>query len=379
MLPSQLPLRPAWVEIDLDVLRKNYELINADRAERAPQVKLISVLKDDAYGHGAISVAREAIKAGVSFLALVTLQEAATLRDAGIEIPLLLMGEREPAELPYCVEFNLTTVVNDVESARLLGGFAIKAGKRAPVHIKINTGMSRFGLRWDEAVPVIQEISRTPGILVEGILSHFAMSDELDKSFARKQLGRFMHLLADLQKSGIDIPLRHFCNSGGFLDLCEAHFDLVRVGLLQFGVFPSQVCRRILGIAPVMSVKSRVAFVQSLEAGDCVGYGMHYTATCPKKIAVIPIGYGDGFPRLRNEGAVLIRGRRAPLVGGVSMDAITVDITDIPDACRWDEVVIMGRDGSDEISAHEIARWKKSVSYDVLVGWRSRLPRVYKP
>ena len=128
-----------------------------------------------------------------------------------------------------------------------------------------------------------------------------------------------------------------------------------------------------------MSVKSRVAFIQPLEVGDCVGYGMRYTATSPRRIAVIPIGYGDGFPRVRNEGAVLIRGRRAPLVGGVSMDAITVDITDIPDACRWDEVVIMGRDGSDEITAHEVAQWKKSVSYDVLVGWRSRLPRVYKP
>ncbi|MDB6039204.1 MAG: Alanine racemase [Verrucomicrobiales bacterium] len=379
MLTSHLPLRPAWVEIDLDILRMNYDVINTDRAERAPQLKLISVLKDDAYGHGAVPVAREAAKAGVSFIALVTLQEAVTLREAGIETPILLMGEREPAELPYCVDFNLTTVVNDVETARLLGGFAIKAGKRAPLHIKINSGMSRFGLRWDQAAPVIQEISRTPGIVIEGILSHFAMSDELDKTFARKQLERFMHLLAELQKSGIDIPLRHICNSGGFLDLSEAHFDLVRVGLLQFGVFPSQVCRRIPGIAPVMSVKSRIAFIQPLEVGDCVGYGMRYTATSPRRIAVIPIGYGDGFPRVRNEGAVLIRGRRAPLVGGVSMDAITVDITDIPDACRWDEVVIMGRDGSDEITAHEVAQWKKSVSYDVLVSWRSRLPRVYKP
>lgn len=379
MLTSHLPLRPAWVEIDLDVLRMNYELINADRAQRSPQLKLISVLKDDAYGHGAVPVAREAVKAGVSFIALVTLQEAVALREAGIETPILLMGEREPAELPYCVDFNLTTVVNDVETARLLGGFATKAGKRAPLHIKINTGMSRFGLRWDQAAPVIQEISRTPGILIEGILSHFAMSDELDKTFARKQLERFMRLLAELQKSGIDIPLRHICNSGGFLDLSEAHFDLVRVGLLQFGVFPSQVCRKIPGIAPVMSVKSRIAFIQPLEVGDCVGYGMRYTATSPRRIAVIPIGYGDGFPRVRNEGAVLIRGRRAPLVGGVSMDAITVDISDIPDACRWDPVVIMGRDGSDEITAHEVAQWKKSVSYDVLVSWRSRLPRVYKP
>ena len=366
------------MEIDLGVLRKNFELINADKAQRAPQLKLITVLKDDAYGHGAIQVARAAIEAGVNCIALVTLQEAIALRAAGIQTPILLMGEREPAELPYCIEYHLTPVINDVETTTLLGSFASGLGKRVPIHVKINTGMSRFGLRWNQALPVIHEMVRTPGILVEGVMSHFAMSDEADKTFALKQLDRFKQVLAGLQEAGIQIPVQHFCNSGGFLDLPMAHFNSARIGLLQFGVYPSQVCRRISGLQPVMTVKSRIASIQQLEAGDSVGYGMRYTAATSRRIGVIPIGYGDGFPRVRNEGEVLVRGRRAPLVGGVSMDAITVDITHLPEARRWDEVVLMGRDGAEEISAHEVARLKKSVSYDVLVGWRSRLPRVYK-
>ena len=378
MVPAQLPLRPAWVEIDLGVLQKNYELINADRAKRAPQLKLISVLKDNAYGHGAVQVARCAIHAGVDCIALVTLQEAVALRDAGIQTSILLMGEREPAELPYCIDYGLTPVINDVQTAALFGTLASQRGKRAPIHIKINTGMSRFGLRWNQALPVIQEMARTPGIVVEGVMSHFAMSDEADKTFALKQLERFTLVLAELRKARIEIPVRHLCNSGGFLDLPEAYFDLARIGLLQFGVYPSQVCRRISGIEPVMTVKSRIASVQELEPGDRVGYGMRYTAATARRIAVIPIGYGDGYPRVRNEGEVLVRGRRAPLVGGVSMDAITVDITDVPDARRGDEVILMGRSGAEEISAHDVAHLKKSVSYDVLTGWRSRLPRVYK-
>jgi len=173
------------------------------------------------------------------------------------------------------------------------------------------------------------------------------------------------------------LRFRHLCNSGGFLDLPQAHFDMVRIGMLQYGVYPSKVCRRLEGIEPVMSVKARIAGIQNLAAGDVVGYGMRYRAESPRRIAVIPVGYGDGFPRVRNQGFVLAHGRRAPLVGGVAMDALTVDITDIPEAGLWDEVVLMGRQGDEEISVHEVAQWKNSVSYDVLAGWRARLPRVY--
>jgi alanine racemase len=374
---STLPLRPAWVEIDLAQLRRNLDIILADNQSRSPATQLISVLKDNAYGHGAVECAR-AIGGAAKFIALGTLEEAIALRDAGNDSPILLLGERHAEELACCIEHRLTPVTNDAETAAQFGRLAQARGIRAAVHVKINTGMSRFGLRWNEALPTIAAIARTPGIFLEGIMSHFAMSDEADKTFARQQLAHFRELLSQLDAAGIHIPLKHFCNSGGFLDLPEAHFDAVRIGIIHFGVYPSQVCRRIPGLEPVMSVKARIAAIQRLQPGDSVGYGMRYTATSERMIGVVPIGYGDGFPRVRNEGGVIIHGQRAPLIGGVSMDAITVDLTGVPGVQRWDEVTIMGRDGAEEITVHDLAALKRSVSYDVLCGWRSRLPRVFK-
>ena len=180
-----------------------------------------------------------------------------------------------------------------------------------------------------------------------------------------------------MRERGWSCRYRHICNSGGLLDLPQAHFDLVRCGILPLGVYPSKVCQRIPGVAPVMTVKTRVAHLQRIQPGDTVGYGMRYKAESPRTIAVLPVGYGDGFPRVRNQGGVLVRGAIAPLVGGVSMDAITVDVTGIPGVEVWDEAVLQGRQGTNEISVHEIAALKNSVSYDALTGWRERLPRVY--
>jgi len=206
-------------------------------------------------------------------------------------------------------------------------------------------------------------------------MTHFAQSDEADKSFALLQIERFDQVMGAWQRAGGRALCQHLCNSGGFLDLPRAHRDMVRVGLLLYGIFPSAVCRRIPGIQPVMSVKARIAAIQPLQPGEVVGYGMRYTAPGPRRIAVLPIGYGDGFPRVRNTGGALIRGRRAPLVGGVAMDAITVDITGIAEAQMWDEAVIMGRQGGEEITVDDMARLKNSVSYDVLTNWRLRLRR----
>jgi alanine racemase len=182
-------------------------------------------------------------------------------------------------------------------------------------------------------------------------------------------------VLRALEQRKISVKLRHACNSGGFLDLPHAHLDMVRVGILMYGVFPSSVCRRIPGIEPVMSVKARIAAIQKLKAGEVVGYGMRYTAPSERRIAVLPIGYGDGFPRVRNQGGVLLHGKRAPLIGGIAMDALMVDITDIPEAQMWDEAVIMGKQGGEEITVHDIAKLKNSVSYEVLTSWRLRLRR----
>ena len=369
---ENFPLRPAWTEIDLGKLRRNLQLI---RRDLPGAVKLLAVVKDEAYGHGALDVARIALDGGAWGCGLSTLEEAMTLRDEGITAPLLLLGERQEAELSWCVAHDLTVCVNEPQIVRTLAKIATAFGKQVPVHVKIHSGMSRYGVRWDEALPLLELIASEKAIRLEGVMTHFAQSDETDKTFADLQFARFNEVLTGLAARGISVPLRHTCNSGGFLDLPQAHLDMVRVGILMFGVFPSSVCRRIPGIEPVMSVKARIAAIQKLKPGEVVGYGMRYTAPGERRIAVLPIGYGDGFPRVRNQGDVLIHGRRAPLIGGIAMDALMVDITDIPKAQMWDEAVIMGCQGEAAITVHDMAKLKNSVSYDVLTGWRLRLRR----
>ena len=369
---ENFPLRPAWTEIDLGRLRRNLQLIRRDLPR---DVKLLAVVKDEAYGHGALDVARVAVGEGAWGFGLSTLEEAMTLRDAGITAPLLLLGERQEAELEWCVAHDLTVCVNEPHTIRALARIAANFGKQVPVHVKIHTGMSRYGVRWDEAPPLIERIVAEKSLSLEGMMTHFSQSDETEKTFANLQFARFGEVLRALEQRKISVKLRHTCNSGGFLDLPQAHLDMVRVGILLYGVFPSLVCRKIPGIEPVMSVKAKIAAIQKLKPGEVVGYGMRYTASSERRIAILPIGYGDGFPRVRNEGCALIHGQRAPLVGGVAMDAITVDVTDIPQAQMWDEAVIMGRQGGEEITVRDIAKLKNSVTYDVLTGWRLRLQR----
>jgi len=369
---ENFPQRPAWIEIDLGRLRQNLGLI---RRDLPPPVKLLAVVKDDAYGHGALDVARFALEAGAWGFGLSTLEEAAHLRDAGITAPLLLFGERQEAELEWCVAHHLTVCLNEINNVRALARTAANFERRVPVHLKINTGMSRYGVRWDEALPLIERIVAEKSLRLEGVMTHFAQSDEADKTFANLQFARFGEVLRAMEQAGMPVNLRHCCNSGGFLDLPHAHLDLVRTGILMHGVLPSAACRKIPGLEPVMSIKARIAAIQVLNPGEVVGYGMRYQAASRRRIAILPIGYGDGFPRVRNEGCVLLHGRRAPLVGGVAMDAITVDVTDIPRAQMWDEAVIMGRQGGEEITVHDLARLKRTVTYDVLSNWRLQLRR----
>ena len=370
---TRLP-RPAWIEIDLQRFRRNYELIQRDKPER---LQVLAIVKDEAYGHGALALAQAALDAGATALGLSTLEEAVALRERGIRAPILLLGDRHESELPWCLEYDLTCCLSEAHSVTELGRLAARHDKRIGIHVKINTGMNRYGVRWPEAEPLLELIGATKSLSLEGVMSHFAQSDELDKTFALTQLERFQEVLERMSARGWAVRLRHLCNSGGFLDLPQAHFDMVRLGILPLGVYPSSVCRRIPGIEPVMTVKARVAAIQHLRPGDSVGYGMRYQAAGPRRVGVLPLGYGDGFPRVRNEGYALVRGQRAPIVGGIAMDAFMVDLTDIPAAQLWDEAVLMGRQGEAEITVHEIAQLKRSVSYDVLSSWRARLPRIY--
>lgn len=366
------PQRPAWIEIDLARLRRNVQLIRADLPK---PVQLLAVVKDEAYGHGALDVAKVALEEGASFLGVSTLEEAMALRDAGIKARIMLLGERQESELPWCVAYDLTICLNDIHTTQKLARVATGFEKRVPVHVKINSGMSRYGVRWDEAIHLLEAVIKEPSLQLEGAMTHFSQSDEIDKTFANLQMSRFDEVMAKATQQGVRVPMQHLCNSGGFLDLPQAHRDMVRVGILMYGIFPSTVCRRIDGIQPVMSVKARIAGLQNVKPNEHVGYGMRYTATSSRRIAVLPIGYGDGFPRVRNQGCALIHGKRAPLVGGIAMDALMVDVTDIPEAKMWDEAVIMGEQGSEAITTRDMAQLKNSVTYDVLTGWRLRLGR----
>ena len=368
------PLRPAWVEINRTQLRRNLDLI---RADMPPGLKWGSVVKDQAYGHGAVEIARETVHAGASLLATATLDEALELRQAQLGAPILVFGERPANELAVCIENDFLIFVHDITQAKQINELARQQGKRVSVHLEIDTGLSRYGVRWTKALPVVAAVVQLDNLQLAGLMTHFAMSDELDKTFANEQLRRFEEVLRGQKVFDQKAILRHTCNSGGYLDLPQAHGDMVRIGILPLGVYPSKVCRRLAGLLPVMSVKTRIAAIKEIEPGDTVGYGMRYRAESNRTIAVLPIGYGDGFPRLRNTGYVLIRGQRAPIIGGNAMDAMMVDITGIREPQLWDEVVVMGKQGNDEISVHDLAAWGNTVSYDIMTRWSVRMPRLY--
>lgn len=366
--------RPAWIEIDMTALRGN---LRALRADLPASVGFAMVVKDEAYGHGAAEVARAALEAGARFLAVANVDEAERLRAAGVSGQVLVLGERTPEELEICARRGYRCCVGTATAVDELDRVATAMGVRAHVHLEIETGMGRYGVRWTEALAMAERIAGCPSLELEGVMSHFAMSDEADKTFALVQLRRFTEVLQAMGQRGIAPPVRHLCNSGGVLDLPGAHLDMVRTGILPLGVYPSRACRRIVGIDPVMTVKCRVVALRRLEVGDNVGYGLRYQAASRTTIAVLPIGYGDGYPRVRNQGVALIHGEPAPIVGGNAMDATMVDVTGIPQATVGDEVILMGRQGAREVSVHDLATLASTVSYQILCGWRSRLPRVY--
>lgn len=371
------PLRPAWVEINLTQLRRNLDIL---RADMPAALKWCSVVKDQAYGHGAVQIAKETVRTGASGVAAATLDEALELRQALPSVPILVFGERPQSELEFCIKHDFAIFTNDTTQAKQVNDLAREKEMRLQVHFEIDTGLSRYGARWTKALPVIEAILQFPNLQLGGVMTHFAMSDELDKTFAFEQLRRFVEVIRPLRERRI-VPsksiLLHACNTGGYLDIPAAHFDMVRMGILPLGVYPSKVCRRVPGLSPIMSVKTRIAATKEIEPGDTVGYGMRYRAESPRTIAVLPMGYGDGFPRVRNTGYVLVHGKRAPIIGGNAMDAMMIDTSDIPETRPWDEVVILGKQGSDEVSVHDLATWGGTVSYDIMTRWSVRMPRVY--
>jgi len=374
MPPAESFFRPTRVEVDLDAISANFTLIRAALGE----VKLCAVVKADAYGAGAVMVARQLESLGVERLAVVTLDEAVELRQAGIRTPILNMGAIFPGQAPLVVRYDLEQMAFQPELLSALNAAASAAGVPVRIHLKIDTGMSRYGLPVEAAGALIARLPSWPALECIGVMTHFPMSDGLDKSFALLQIERFTALRREVEAAGKRIPLWHMCNSGGVLDLPQAHLDMVRVGLMLYGYYPSRDVRRPFALLPALQVRSRIAAVRTIGRGDSVGYGRRYMAEQPERIAVLPVGYADGYDRkLRNIGEVLVAGRRAPIVGGLCMDACFIKVTGIPEAVEGSEVILMGSDGGEEISPHDIAGRIESVSYEVMARWGRRMPRVY--
>ncbi len=367
-----LPFLNTWAEVDLTALRAN---VRAIKEFVGPRVEMFAVVKANAYGHGAVEVAKAALAAGATRLAVHRVGEGIELREAGIDVPILLLGYAPLAAAPLVARYRLTPTVITREFAEALAGYV---GEPLPVHIKVDTGMGRYGLLPEEVLSFARRLSQMPHIFIEGVYTHFATADEADQSYMRWQFSVFRDVLSALENAGIRPPVRHACNSAATFSFPQAHMDAVRPGIALYGMLPSDEWQPPVPLEPVLSLKSRVARVRVLPAGSSIGYGRTFTTDKPTRVALVPIGYGDGYHRiLSNRGEVLIRGKRARILGRVSMDQIVVDASAIPDVSMEDEVVVIGKQGEDAIRAEEVARWAGTINYEITTSLLPRVTRVY--
>jgi len=364
----------SWVEVDLDNFIGNLKEI---KRLIGPQVDFMQAVKADAYGHGAIEISNIALKNEAKMLGVANADEGVQLRISGIEAPIVILGPSTAVEIEQIIKYKLTPSVSDADFAKFLQKASEKSGHKLPVHIEVDTGMGRGGTMHSEALKLILEISKLPNITLEGIFSHFAASEAIIPS-NEKQWRLFSDLLADLQRLGINIPIRHMGNSGAILNYPEFGLDMVRPGLMTYGIHPSAETENKALLSPVMSFKTSIVLLKDFPEGYGIGYGSTYITRKKTRIATIPVGYGDGYAFiLSNQGEALIRGKRAPIVGRISMDMCTIDVTLVPDCAVGDEVVLLGKQGKEYISANEIAQKAKTISYEVLCALGKRAPRIF--
>ncbi|MFY9139959.1 MAG: alanine racemase [Thermacetogeniaceae bacterium] len=369
--------RPVWAEIDLDALKNNVQEMRRITDQNA---QLMAVVKANGYGHGIEQIARTALESGANWLGVALLEEALLLRDKGITAPILILGYTPVDDAVEVINHDISQTIFTVEDARAFAAAAHRLGKKAKVHIKIDTGMGRLGFSpQGDTLDKIRNLSQLPDLDIEGIFTHFATADESDKAFAEEQFMRFQQLLKQLAAHHIYFKWRHCANSAAVIDLPYTHLDLVRPGIALYGYYPSPyVNRALVKLLPVMSLKARVSFVKEVPKGCSISYGRKYIAKKKTLIATIPLGYGDGYSRLlSNQGEVLIRGKRAPVVGRVCMDQLMVDVGHIHDVQQGDEVVLLGRQEGEEITADELAEKLGTISYEILCMISERVPRVY--
>jgi alanine racemase len=371
------PERPTWVEIDLSAIGNNTRRL---KSLVGPHVRLLATLKADAYGHGALKVARTVLHNGASMLGVATVSEAAPLRKAGINAPILVFGYVPPWQMREAVRLNITVTLYALESALALSRAALALGQSVKIHVKIDTGMGRLGVRSeqiDEILRLLQEVSTLPGIELEGMYTHFAMADAQDLTHAHMQLARFQEVLQVVEAHHLRPPLVHSANSAATFSLPEAHFDMIRPGIALYGLDPSTEVRLPEGFRPALSFKTQVAQVKEIPAGECISYGCTYITHRPTRVAVLPVGYADGFRRApSNWGSVLIHGQEAPILGRVCMDQCIVDVSHISHVRMGDEVVLIGQQGTSTLSAEQVAQRLGTINYEVVSEILARVPRV---
>ncbi len=365
-----------YAPIDLDAVAYNMESM---KKNLKPGAGMIGVVKADGYGHGAVPVAKT-IAPYVEGYAVATIDEALILRRHGIDKMILVLGVTHPGRYEELLAYDIRPAIFTMEQARPLSDLAVSQNRRARIHLALDTGMSRIGMNPDEdGAGLAAQIYGLPGIEVEGLFTHFARADEADKASASRQLERYLKFTGLLKEKDIEIPIKHCSNSAAIIDLPEAHLDLVRAGISIYGMYPSEeVQKEKVDLRPVMGLKSFVICVKTIDPGTEVSYGGTFRAEIPMRIATIPVGYADGYPRgLSGRGHVLIHGRKAPILGRVCMDQFMVDVTDIPDVGVGTEVTLIGADGQETITVEDIARASHGYHYEIVCNLGKRVPRVY--
>lgn len=371
-------LRPTRVEIDLDNLEYN---MNQIKSILSPSAKICAVLKADGYGHGAVEIAQEIMGCGAAYIAVSFIDEALELRQSGVKVPILILGFTPESQFDKIIEYDITQTIYNTSSAETLSKLALKYNKKAKVHIKIDTGMNRIGFQANSnSLTKIASLFSLEGLEIEGIYTHFAKADEKDKTFTKEQYKSFNEMANRLKQMGHDIPIKHVANSATVIDLPDMHLDMVRPGLILYGLYPSQeVQKDKLDLKPLMSLKTKVSHVKKVDRGRRISYGGTFVTKRESLIATLPVGYADGYSRLLSSKAdVLIKGQRAPVVGRICMDQCMVDITDIKDKVQTGEdVVLFGKMGNKEILADELAHTIGTINYEIICGVSRRVPRVY--
>jgi alanine racemase len=378
-------------EIDLSALAANFQEL---RRVTSPAARIMAVVKADAYGHGDIEVSRVALRNGANWLAVARASEAVRLRSAGIDAPMLLFGYCPSEYVDYMAANGIRVSVVSLATAQALSQAAQQQKCDLKVHVKFDTGMGRLGLPADalllteptgadisRVALTVLEIERLPGLAIEGLFTHFANADLREKDHTRRQLMYFMEIIDELARHGLQVPLRHAANSAAVIEMPESHLDMVRPGIAQYGLWPSdEMDRSRITLKPVMTLKSTLIQVKEVPAGFKVSYGSTHKTSHPTRIATVPVGYADGYRRqLSSCGAMLVRGQRAPIIGRVCMDLTMIDVGQIPDASEGDEVVLFGQQQEAEISIEEVANLLGTINYEVVSALTARVGRVYLP